>query len=166
MRKLEIVLTARVPITTSSAARVLVTRVDTPNALIVALIVVRVLVSIVEFAVNVLTINDVKAIADTEKVLAVSVLNVAFVPTIVLVVRVDRTVSPFVERVLKRAPAPVSVLTLNVLVMRVLIVALFPRSVLVVSVLIVAVAVVRLGRARVLVASVLHVMFVPVSVLT
>jgi hypothetical protein len=104
--------------------------------------------------------------AATKKVLAVSVLNVALVPAIVLVVRVDRTVSPLVERVLKRAVAPVSVLTLNVLVVRVLIVALFPRSVLVVRVLIVAVAVVRLGRARVLVASVLKVAFMPVSVLT
>lgn len=166
MRKLDIVLTARVLITTSSAARVLVTRVDTSNALIVPLIVVRVLVSIVEFAVNVLTVSDVSAMADTKNVLAVSVLNVALVPAIVLVVRVDWTVSPLVERVLKRAVAPVSVLTLNVLVVRELMVALLPVNVLTVRVLIVAVAVVKLGRLKVLVANVLHTMLVPASVLT
>ena len=171
VRKLDRVLTARVLMTTSSAARVLVMSVDTSNALIVALMVVRVLVSIVEFAVNVLTIKDVSAIADTEKVLAVRVLNVAFVPATVLSVRVDKIVSAFVERVLQKAVSPKRVLTLKALVAKLLVatllmVALLPRSVLAVSVLIVAVSVVRLGRARVLVASVLHVMFVPVSVLT
>lgn len=170
MRKLDIVLTARVLITTSSAARVLVMSVDTPNAPIVALMVVRVLVSIVEFAVNVLTVKDVSAIADTKKLLAVRVLNVAFMPVTVLVVRVDRTVNAFVERVLQKAVAPKRVLTLKALVAMLLdatllMMALFPRSVLAVRVLIVAVPVTRLGRERVLVASVLHAMFVPVSVL-
>jgi len=163
---LERVLTARVLITTSSPTALFRVSVEIPIVLTVALVVVRVLVSMVEFAFRVFTVKDVNEIAETEKVLALRVLNVALVPRTVLTERVDRIVVPLAERLLKKAVAPVRVLTLNVLVVRELIVALLPNTVLVVRVLIVAVAVVRLGRLRVLVASVLKLAFLPVSVLT
>ena len=97
---LERVLIARVLMTTLSPTRLLRVSVEIPIVLTVALVAVRVLVSIVRFAVNVSTMIVVNEIADTEKVLAVRVLKVPFVPNSVLAVRVDRTVSAFVERVL------------------------------------------------------------------
>lgn len=163
---LESVLTLRVLITTSSPTRLFRVRVEIPMVLTVALMLVSVLVVIVEFATRVLTVRDVREMADTEKVLALRELKTAMDPVTVLVVRVERTVVPLAERVLKKPDAPVRVLTLNVLAVRELIVALLPTTVLAVRVLMVAVAVTRLGRLRVLVASVLNVALVPVSVLT
>jgi len=150
----------------SSPITLLSVRLDIHAVPMVALVVVNVLVPIVEFAIRVLTVKDVSEMAEIERVLADKELNTAFGPVTVLTERVDRIVVPLAERVLKKAVAPVSVLTLNVLVVRVLIAALFPTIVLAVRLLIVAVAVVRLGRLNVLVASVLNVAFVPVSVLT
>lgn len=77
--------------TTSSAARVLVIRVESANAPIVALVARSVLAFIVEFTVNVLTVSAVSDNAETKKVLVVNVLNVALVPVTVLRVRVDWT---------------------------------------------------------------------------
>ena len=170
MLTLERVLTERVLRKTSPPTILLAVRLEKTAVSTVVLRAVRVLVSIVEFTVIVLVTKDAKEIPDTERVLADRVLKTAFGPVTVLIVSVERTVSPLLESVLKVPAAPVRLLSVivlakNVLVARVLIDACPPIIVLTVSVLMAAVAVVRLGRARVLVARVLKVAFVPVSVL-
>lgn len=162
---LERVLTASVLIATLSAVTVLTISVEMSIVLTVALIVVNVLVSIVDFAKRVLTVKDANEMAEIEKLVALNVSNVAFVPVTVLSVRVDRTVSPLVERVLILASPPVSVLALKVLAVRLLMAALLPTNVLTVNVLTAAFAVMRLGRPSVLVVSVLKIPLVPVNVL-
>lgn len=162
---LERVLTASVLIATLSAVTVLTISVEMSIVLTVALIVVNVLVSIVDFAKRVLTVKDANEMAEIEKLVALNLSNVAFVPVTVLSVRVDRTVSPLVERVLILASPPVSVLALKVLAVRLLMAALLPTNVLTVRVLTAAFAVMRLGRPSVLVVSVLKIPLVPVNVL-
>lgn len=158
-------LTASVLIVTLSAVTVLAVNVEMSIVLTVALIVVNVLVSIVDFAKRVLTVKVANEMAEIEKLVALNVSNVAFVPVTVLAVRVDNTLIPFVERVLIMASPPVNVLALKVLVVRLLIAALLPTNVLTANVLMLAFAVTRLGRERVLVVSVLKIPLVPVNVL-
>jgi hypothetical protein len=162
--------------TTSSAVTVLALKVEMPIVLTVALMVVNVLVSIVEFALRVSTVKDVSEMEAMARVLTARVLKTAFGPFTVLTVRVDWIVVPLAERVLKKAVAPMRVLAMRVLAMRVLaprvlvvrvlMAALLPTNVLAVRVLIAAVSTVRVGRFNVSVVSVLKVAFVPVSVLT
>jgi hypothetical protein len=137
--------------TTSSAVTVLALKVEMPIVLTVALMVVSVLVSIVEFALRVSTVKDVSEMEAMARVLTTRVLKTAFGPFTVLTVRVDWIVISLADRVLKKAVTPVRVLALRVLALRVLALRVLAMRVLVVRVLMAALLPTNVLAMRVLV---------------